>query len=170
MQGATWHGRKTLRDPRQSQRHRDGAANATGLHGPALPRAARASSSIPAAELVRTGTSGPRCRVSAKGVLGPGLGVLLAAVGDSRSHLSPAPRHPRSSLWMLLWQRDFLGTWGGLSAGGSGPGPWGLCPMGPPSPAQQSSGSVMVKPCKSRLGEGEQAGVQEGLQLTGLYR
>lgn len=106
-----------------------------GLHGPAPLE------SIPAAELVHTGTSGPGPCVSAEGVLGPGVGVQLAAVGEIRSCLSPSARCPRSSWWLLWWQRGFMGRWVGLNAGGVWAMPsqmWGArgwCRF-PPQPTQ----------------------------------
>ena len=135
--------------------------------------AAEASSRVPAAELVHTGTSGPRPHVSAKGVLGPGMGVQLAAAGEIRSCLSPSARCPCSGWWMLWWQRAFLGRWVGLDAGGFGP-----CPAvrevpvagvrGPPSPAQHRVIRVSKRGCEKDCSE-EGAGINSAA-LIGLYQ
>lgn len=63
-----------------------------------------------------------------------------------------APRGVGSALGGLGWAR-------------------GVCaPWVPPAPLSRVLGVGHGEACKSRLGEGEQAGVQEGLQLTGLYQ
>lgn len=135
-----------LETHRGPQRRRDGAANTTGLHGPAPLE------SIPAAELVHTGTSGPGPCLSAEGVLGPGVGVQLAAVGEIRSS-QPFGTLALLQLVAALVAEGLYGEvgraqrWGGLGRAQPYVGcPW-LVPVPPPAPlSTEPLGSVVMKP------------------------
>ena len=110
--------------------------------------AAEASSRVPAAELVHTGTSGPRPRVSAKVVVGPGMGVQVRSEAVSAlQHVVPAPAGGCFGGRGTFWGGGSGSMLGGLGRAQPYVGcPW-LVPVGPPAPlSTESSGSVVMKP------------------------